>query len=52
MNPNGGKEKRMDDMNMAEKIEQLARENERQRIRIEQLLQRIAELETLLAEKS
>lgn len=42
----------MDDMNAAEKIEQLARENELQRIRIEQLLQRIAELETLLAEKS
>ena len=35
----------MDEMNMGELIEKLARENERQRIRIEQLLQRIAELE-------
>lgn len=42
----------MDDMNAPEIIERLARENERQRIRIERLLQRIAELESQLAEKS
>ena len=42
----------MDDMNAPEIIERLARENERQQIRIERLLQRIAELETQLAEKS
>lgn len=42
----------MDDMNTAEVIERLARESERQKIAIERLLQRIAELESQLAEKS
>lgn len=42
----------MDDMNAVEKVEQLARENERQAIMIERLQARIAELEELLAEKS
>lgn len=46
----GGKE--MDDMpNAGEIIERLARENERQKIEIESLRNRIAELEKALAEK-
>lgn len=40
----------MDDMNAPEIIERLARENERQKILIEQLMQRIAELEKLAKE--
>lgn len=42
----------MDDMpNAGEIIERLARENERQKIEIESLKNRIAELEKALAEK-
>lgn len=42
----------MDDMpNAGEIIERLARENERQKIEIESLRNRIAELEKALAEK-
>lgn len=42
----------MDDMpNAGEIIERLARENERQKIEIESLMNRIAELEKALAEK-
>ena len=39
-------------MNAGEIIERLARENERQRIEIEQLKQRINELERRLTEKA
>ena len=43
----------MDEMpNAGEIIERLARENERQRIEIEQLKQRINELERMLTEKA
>lgn len=43
----------MDEMpNAGEIIERLARENERQRIEIEQLKQRITELERRLTEKA
>ena len=43
----------MDEMpNAGEIIERLARENERQRIKIEQLKQRINELERRLTEKA
>lgn len=38
--------------NAAEIIERLARENERQKIEIEQLKQRIAELERQLTDKA
>lgn len=53
----GGKSSReeghMDDMpNAGEIIERLARENERQKIEIEQLKRRIAELESRLSEKA